>query len=175
MAIQATQRMQNIQASLETYIQTNLVTADGLKVAFEGVPFESRDLQSWVEMSYLSQDAGQKYRHACSDLKGAEVTLLVQFLCFAKRSTIATGKPANKFLMAAIRDALCGRFSIGQEIDIKDHYASGTVSVGTMQVHDFSGNMYKPPVGDAMGKSAQGLSGWVFTVELRYTAIHGST
>jgi len=178
MSIKPAQRLQNVVASLEKYIQDTLVTTDGVAVAWPGVPFDSRDLASWVELYYLGKGDTARFGRVNGDDAGADVRLQVQFACFSRRRT-AAGVPTNRAAHLILRDKVLGRFPLGGEITLTD-YEGGTGPADVICVTEVNDTPLAPATGArsvvaGMDGSGQGLSAWMVTVVLRYIEPHGST
>jgi hypothetical protein len=179
MTIQALGRMENIIASLEKYVQDNLVTTDSVAVGFPGVPFEPRSKDSWAELTYLKQAHKSVFRRVDATNRGGDASLLIQFLCFARRRT-STGATVHRAACARIRDKILGRFQLGREIDVKDYAASGTTVVDNLCVVRVEnepltvGQHIMASIEGGSG-SAQGLDAWAITIELQYVEPTGAT
>lgn len=175
MTIQAVQRFQNIVASIESYAQSTLVTIDGLVLGFQGVPFDTRQLSSWVELNFLDMFSKGKYRNVGSSVHGAEQRFMIQLACFARIKNMATGIPLNRGTLYALRDKVAARFQLGREIPIKDHANAGTTTIDTMFVADISEqSMARARTTSSSVDLDAGLNSWVFTVTLRYVHPHAA-
>jgi len=172
MAIQVMQRLQNIKSSVEKYLYDGLVTGDSLKVAFPGVPFESRDLASWCEVQWLPDETLFAYRQAdTSSNHGREVTIILQVMCFARRYSSA-GAVVNKWTLMALRDKVSGRLPMGKEINVYN-YADDDALTDTLFIEDVSGERVEADT--SKSKTLGALDAYAFTVVLRYTAPEGAT
>jgi hypothetical protein len=177
MALDAATKKRNLTASLEKYIQANLVTTDGLKIGFPGVPFVTRGLTSWAEMNYISIMPIIEYPKGNATDAASDYNLMFQIACFSHRKDSA-GKPVNRISLFTTCDLIEGRFRLGKEIDIYD-YASdpaSVTSIGTM----FVVNVDLRTMADARSTSSAvdldaGTDAWVYTIILRGTAVHGNT
>ena len=63
MALDKSGKMQNVKASVEKYIKDSLVTAAGLTIDWEGVPFESSGVSMWVQPRILGTGNRDFHRH----------------------------------------------------------------------------------------------------------------
>jgi len=172
----AMQQMRNIVASVEKYAYDALVTTDKLNVGFYGVPFESRGLASWLQMTFLESFPRSRYRSVGEGFHGSEQRIILQISCFARTHSVTTGAPANRNALYDLRDKVANRFPIGKIIDVKDHVKSGTTTVGTILIADMNEQaMAKARTTSTAADLDSGLNSWVFTIILRYVHPHKTT
>lgn len=108
-------KFQNVKASIEKYIQDNLVTIEGLTVDFEGFPFEGTDTEEWIEERILGKGTGDFHRQVSSSLMGQTVPVLLNMNVFVNP---AKTQKTNRHY--EIRDILADYFKIGTQIDLYD-------------------------------------------------------
>ncbi len=117
MAIDKHSKIQNVKASLEKYIADNLVTTEGLRVAFEGVPFESATEDEWIEErieSFGNTDFG---RQVDTTRMGQTTQVMLSFNIFVNPDkTIKSNRHYE------LRDKVLNYFTIGTTINMYDFY-----------------------------------------------------
>lgn len=176
MAIQPMQRLQNVTASLEVYLQTTLVTLDSVIVGFWGVPLDTRSVSSWVQVNFLDHFSGAKYRNVGSSVHGAEQRFMIQVSCFARTNVLATGVPLSRATLFSLRDKVIGRLHLGKEIPVVDYANNGTATVDTLLVADLEEkSMARARTTSTAVDLDSGLNSWVVTLTLRYVHPHAST
>lgn len=173
MSIMPTQRLRNIQGSLEKYLQTNLATADGVTLSYPGVPFDSRGKTTWAELAYLVGAPTVSFRNAGDSCTGTLEVLTFQILCFARKYSSA-GVPAARFMLEDLVDKVSGRLSLGQEITIYNYFGNNAAD-DTGIIKSISGQRHEHGKGTVSGSSDKALRAWVLTITLEYNKQHGST
>lgn len=132
MTLDATGKFQNVKASVEYFLKTNLVTTSSLNVDFEGLPFEEEGKTEWVQeriMAITPLAEGRKDQEA-NHYRVVDVMLSLNTFVKKDRTTYS-----NRHYQ--IRDIIAGYLNLGTDVNLYD-YANGnfTTSIQKMRVRE---------------------------------------
>jgi len=132
MVLNANGKWQNVKASLEKYIDDNLVIAEGLIVDFEDFPFEGTGQAEWVEERILGPGRRDYHRQISSTAIGQTTEIVLNFNIFVNpNKTTKTNRHYE------IRDLIASCFKIGTQIDLYDFSNNDWItSLQKMEVRD---------------------------------------
>lgn len=114
MALSAEGKYQNFKASLENYVNANLVVTEQLAIDYEGVPFEEADYNEWVQVRIIGTGNWEDL-HRSSSTRKKIAQPIVNFNVFVKPES--TTKSNRHY---QIRDIVAGYFELGSQIDFYD-------------------------------------------------------
>ncbi len=143
----------NVKMSLDKYLLDNI---SGVSIDYEGLPFNDRETNFWLQPRIIDQTA-QFHRQSNNSgtSYGETVNILFQTNIFVKKSGVTV---SHKHWL--LRDVVAGLFTIGKDITLKDYVSSGT-TITNMRVRDIV-NDFSMPETDTIYQ-------YVFAVEMDYT------
>ena len=156
MSLDATAKLENVKASLESYLYAALVTQESLAVRWEGADLDTIAVSEWAEPRVMV--AGRRYLgRAAGGTRAHAVRVLLNINLFARQ-----GGDAHR--LHELRDLVAAHLTVGTEIPLSDH-AGGGGGVGALRVEEIVTDRSLgevPPEGDA------GLRQYNFSVALSY-------
>ena len=131
MALQASNRMENVKASLETYLHSNLVTTEGLTVDWAGGQgIDTENINEWVMPNILI--GGKDYlRQVTSSTKGNNVDFILNINIFLRK-----GSTTNYHRLAELRDIVANYFQEDQLVTFTDYQTGGNPQIGSFVVRE---------------------------------------
>ena len=125
-------KIQNVKASIEKYIDDNLVATAGLTMDWEGVPFESSGVSCWVQPRIIGMGGRDFHRQVTSgSTLGQTTQVLLNFNIFVSPEQM----PPRTNRHYQVRDRIAGYFCIGKQIDLYD-IGDWTTSLQKMEVDE---------------------------------------
>ena len=115
MGLEARGKIENVKASLEKYIYDSLVTASGVSVNMEGLPFEATHRDEWIQENILGVRDWQIHKRDGEGMRGQTTQVILNFNIFVNRKET---KKANRHY--ELRDTIATYFNIGTDVDLYD-------------------------------------------------------
>jgi len=131
MVITAEGKLQNVKASIEEYIDANLVKVEGLVIDWEGTTFEVANRAEWIQERILGLGEIVQHRHVGVE-KGRSCQVMLNFNVFVNRELTTKSNRQYK-----IRDLIFKYFNEGAQIDLYDYEGGNfTTSLQKMTVRE---------------------------------------
>ena len=153
MVLAAESRATNHEKSLNIYLHSTLVTADGLDVLFPGAKTIYAPSGSlWVVVEYLL-GVSRRFRGAvkADGSIGNYTTGIINLNCceFVAQRT-------DRYALPGLRDTVMSRVNEGNTIPIRDYDTGGNPVVGYWSILSVTEN----PVSDGLGQGDNGIAVW---------------
>lgn len=114
MTLTAEGKYQNVKASIEKHIHTNLVGTEGLVIDWEGTTFEPANRLEWIQERILGTGEIIQHRHVGAE-KGRSSHVMLSFNIFVNREL--TNKSNRHY---EIRDLILKYFNEGDQVNLYD-------------------------------------------------------
>jgi len=158
--VEASERMENVRASLDVYCNDNLVTTESLTVQWPGSAATGAGVNEYVVPRILTAvvEPGNYHRQAGATQHGQTRSILFQISIFLRY-----GSTNNLRRLEELRDLVIQYFSVGQSIALKDYFTSPSSPATDQQlrVHRINTDQ-RLPVDEA------GYEQWVLAWDIQY-------
>lgn len=114
----------NLKRCFDSYVYTNLQNTEGLNIDFQGLPFDTVEVDSWIQPRIITAYDNREYRD--NEVKQS-ATVLLQVNIFAKKSSVTSSDEHYR-----LRDIVDNYFKIGQDIT----YSVSGSTLATARVRD---------------------------------------
>lgn len=145
MTLHATNKIENIKASIEKYIYDNLVTIESLNIDWQGGKGIDKDrINEWVQPTLLK--TAKFFRgDVTSTEKGNEAEFMINFNIFVRKAS------TNNFnRLFELRDIVANYFKDNQQIVLRDYTDAGKPHSETMIVKDIITDSEIPSMDDTL-------------------------
>ena len=156
--VDATARIENVKASLDSHVATQLETGKSLAVDWNSTDFKTKAVDAYIRPRLLNIARGDFYRVAGSaGEKGHDAVLIYQIDCFVK-----VAETTNRLRHMEIRDLVAEEFKVGTMIALGDYFtnSSNPSRVETLKCFEIDTDREIP--------EANGFQQWVFAVNIHY-------
>lgn len=164
MALATTAILENVKASIESYVKDNLEGADGLTVGWQDMEFRTEDVDEWIEPSMVGSTR-TFHRQVSSTQRGHTIDMLYQIDIFVKRFSALANEVINLNRLIEVRDIVLGRFVEHTKISLKDFTQGGNPEVGKLIVREVTTDQ-RNPSGDT------DLLRWTIAVRVQYLEVY---
>ena len=156
MALNDEAKIGNLKRSIDLYCKTQLDTAEGLNIDYDGLPFNdsASGVIGWVQPRILSPNPIQFFPSGGSGQYAEQVPVILQFNIFVKKSGVTTTS-----LHYDLRDAVAGYFKVGQDINLYE--STGTTVQTVLRVREILNDQPMPESNE--------LLHYLYAVELGFT------